>query len=72
MSICRLVKTQGKDVEPAIEQAVLRLLHQLALRSDAVKHLQQHGTQKLLWGNGGSTALALSGIHAGQETHKVR
>jgi hypothetical protein len=32
----------------------------LALRSDAVKHLQQHGTQKLLWGDGGSTALALS------------
>ena len=60
-----------KPNEPAIEQVVLRLLHQLALRSDAVEHLQQHGTQKLLWGDGGSTALALSGIHAGQETLKI-
>jgi hypothetical protein len=47
------------------------LLHQLALRSNAVEHLQQHGMQKFLRGCGRSAASALSGIHASKETRKM-
>ena len=34
--------------EPAIQQVAIELLHQLALRTDAVKHLQQQRAQQLL------------------------
>ncbi len=60
-----------KTNESAIERVVTLLPRQLALRSNAVKRPQQHGVYKLLWCDGGSAALALSGIHAGQETFKI-
>ena len=35
----------GQANEPAKQQVVLGLRHELALRADAVEHLQQHGAQ---------------------------
>src|SRR6266568_4314711 len=34
--------------EPAKQEIVVELLHQLALRAEAVEHLQEQGTQQLL------------------------
>ena len=37
-----------KAHEPAVQQIVVQLLHQLAFRPDAVEHLQQQSAQQLL------------------------
>ena len=37
-----------KPHEPAVQEIVIQLLHQLPLRTDAVEHLQQQCTQQLL------------------------
>src|SRR6266566_1263119 len=34
--------------EPAKQEIVVELLHQLALRAEAIEHLQEQGTQQLL------------------------
>jgi hypothetical protein len=39
---------RGKPDEPAIQQIVVELLHQLSLRADAVEHLQQQRAQQPL------------------------
>src|ERR1700681_3601258 len=37
-----------KPYEPAVQEIVVQLLHQLAFRPNAVEHLQQQGAQQLL------------------------
>ena len=46
----------GQADEPAKQQVVLGLLHQLALRAHAVEQLNEHGAQQLLGGNAGASA----------------
>ena len=54
----------GQANEPAKQKVVLGLLQELALRADAVEHLQEHGAQKLLSGNAGATAYDVGLVHA--------
>ena len=49
--------------EPAVQQVVLDLLHQLSLRTHAVEHLQQHRPQQFLWRDARPTAALVFGIH---------
>jgi len=37
-----------KPHEPAVQEIVIKLFHQLPFRADAVEHLQQQGAQQLL------------------------
>ena len=57
----------GKAFEPAEQQVVLGLLHELALGAHAVKHLQQHGAQQLLGGDARSAAFNVSLVHAREQ-----
>ena len=57
----------GQADEPAKQQVVLGLLHELTLGAHAVKDLQQHGAQQFLGGNAGATALGISLVHAGEQ-----
>ncbi|MNT01458.1 hypothetical protein D3C72_1359240 [compost metagenome] len=49
--------------EPAKQQVVLRLLHELALGANAVEHLQQHGPQQLLRRDAGPATLDIGLVH---------
>ncbi|SPC18372.1 conserved membrane hypothetical protein [Cupriavidus oxalaticus] len=49
--------------EPAKQQVVLRLLHELAFGANAVEHLQQHGPQQLLRRDAGPAALNVGLVH---------
>ena len=62
----------GQADEPAKQQVVLHLFHQLALRANAVQHLQQHGAQQLLRGNAGPTTLDLGLVHAAKQRSQLR
>ena len=46
---------QAQTDEPAEQQVVVQLLHQLPLTSDRVQRLEQEGTQQLLWQDRGPT-----------------
>ena len=54
----------GQADEPAVQQVVLDLLHELALRTDAVKHLKQHGAQQFLGRDAGPPAFAVRFVHS--------
>lgn len=57
----------GQANEPAKQQVVLGLLHELALGADAVKHLQEHGAQELLRRDAGATAFDVGLVHAAEK-----
>ncbi|EFF49424.1 hypothetical protein XAUC_01790 [Xanthomonas citri pv. aurantifolii str. ICPB 10535] len=50
--------------EPAEQQVVLHLLHQLSLGTDAVEHLQQHGPCQLLRRNARAASFVARLVHA--------
>ena len=56
----------GQADEPAKQQVVAGLLHELALGAHAVEDLQQHGAQQLLGRDAGATALEVGRVHATQ------
>ncbi len=58
--------------EPAKQQVVLRLLHQLALGPDAVEHLQQHRSQQLLQRDARATTLDVGLIHPREQPIHLR
>lgn len=57
----------GQADEPAKQQVVLGLLHELALRAHAVEHLQQHGAQQFLGRDAGTAALDVGLVHPREE-----
>ncbi len=58
--------------EPAKQQVVVRLLHELTFGANAVEHLQQHGPQQLLRRDTGSTALDIGLVHPGEQPIHLR
>ena len=54
--------------EPAVEQVVLDLLHELALRANAVEHLEQHGAQQFFGRDAGPPAFDVSFVHCGKQS----
>ncbi len=55
--------------KPAEQQVVIQLFHQQAFTPNAVEHLQQQGSQQLLWGDRGTTS---SGIQCCQHGRQGR
>ena len=53
--------------EPAVQQVVLDLLHELALRTDTVEHLKKHGAQQFLGRDAGPPAFAGRLVHCGKQ-----
>ena len=62
----------GQADEPAKQQVVLGLLHELALRAHAVEHLNEHGPQQFLGGNAGTPAFDVSRVHLTKQVVHVR
>lgn len=54
----------GQANKPTKQEVVLGLLHELALRANAVEHLQQHGAQELLGRDAGAPAFDVGLVHA--------
>lgn len=57
----------GQADEAAIQEVVLDLLHELALRTHAEEDLQEHRAQQLLRCDAGTLALDVCLIHAGEQ-----
>ena len=57
----------GQANEPAKQEVVLSLLHELALRAHAVEDLKEHGTQQFLGGDAGAPALDVFLVHAAEQ-----
>lgn len=57
----------GQANEPAIQEVVLGLLHELALRANAEEDLQEHRAQQLLRCDAGTPALDVGLVHAGEQ-----
>ena len=60
----------GQADEPAVQQVVANLLHQLTLAAHREQHLDEHGAQQLLRGNGGSTAVSIDLVEQAIEAGK--
>jgi len=66
----RIVHRQAD--EPAVQQVVVHLLHQLSLRADAVEHLQQHRAHEFLRGDARASTLDAGLVHARKQPVQAR